>query len=108
MSEQLHFLASLDFPSRSTVMVREVAERLGYSVKHVCVWIEEHELEVLDGKSKHAAKSSWRITIESYRAFIIRRLSDGGRGSLLATLPRSTLREIHAEIGKVLKEGAAA
>ena len=66
---------SLDFPGRTTVTVGEIAEKLGYSSKHICNLIEDGSLIDIDGRRKGRAKRSTRVPIEAYHAFVIKRLS---------------------------------
>lgn len=66
---------SLDFPGRTTVTVSEIAEKLGYDRKHVQNWIEDGSLFVFDGKREGRTKSSIRVPLECYRAFVIQRMS---------------------------------
>ena len=66
---------SLDFPDRTTVTVGEIADKLGYSPKHICNLIEDGSLIDIDGRRKGRAKRSTRVPIESYHAFLLTRLS---------------------------------
>ena len=96
---------SLDFRGRTAaLLVSEIAERLGYSPKHIYQLVEQGELIALDGKTKGADKPSWRVPIESYRNFIVRRMNGTTRADFLATLPEYTLRELVAECTRLLKE----
>lgn len=66
---------SLDFPGRTTVKVSEIAEKLRFHRRHIFHLIEDGSLPVLDGKRNNANKSSIRVPIEAYRAFVIQRMS---------------------------------
>lgn len=66
---------SLDFPGRATVTVGEIADKLGYSPKHICNLIEDGSLIDIDGRRKGRVKRSTRVPIESYHAFVLNRLS---------------------------------
>lgn len=101
---QLDFLPSLDFPGRQTVLVTEIAERLGLSPRHLYELIDEGRLVVLDAKTEGSSRRCARVPIECYRAFILGLLTGSvdGRGALLRTLPKATLRELRRDIDALL------
>jgi len=104
MSEQLQFaFPSLDFPGRITLTVSEIAERLGWTAKHVSDLIIEGELCAVDGKGKGASRSSFRVPVESYLDFITARVTGPRRRELLTSLPRATLRELVRELQEFLR-----
>ena len=75
MPEQLQLFASLDFPSRSTLMLWEIADRLGCTVRHLLNQVDSGELVVIDLASKGSDRRAARVPVESYRAFIMKRLT---------------------------------
>jgi hypothetical protein len=90
VSEQLHFFASLDFPGRTTLMASEIAERLGYTTKHILDLIDEDVIRALDGSGKNASRAAMRVPIEEYRNFVIARMTGPMRAELIRGLPEST------------------
>lgn len=102
-SEQLELpFRSLDFPDRRTLSLAEVAGRLGVSIQHVLDWITEGEFAGIDISGKDARRKTWRIPVESYRDFIIRRLHGAKRDDLLRQLPRPVIEEISRACLKIL------
>ncbi|WP_221029924.1 hypothetical protein [Actomonas aquatica] len=110
MPEQLEFtriLACLDFPGRRVVTVHEIAEALGFTPRHVAGWIESGDLLSVDGKGNGSSRSRHRVPIDSYRDFIVRRLTDPEhRREFLLQLPKGSLRALRAEIDDLLKTAA--
>lgn len=108
---QLDFpFASLDFPGRSTLYPHEIEERLGISRKHFDNLVEENLMPAIDIAGDHEAPNRanqrrryWRVPIESYRQFILTRISGPLRKDLLKTLPEKTLRDLHHELTEILK-----
>lgn len=100
MPEQLDFLASLDFPGRSTVLVREMAERLGLSEKHLFNEIDRGALIVLDAKAAESSRRCARVPIECYRDYVVRRLTGSvtSRTELLRNLPVAVRRQLLREL----------
>ena len=103
MPEQLQFpFPSLDFPGRVTLTAKEIAERLGWDEKHIRDLIAEGVIPGLDGKGKDASRGSYRVPIESYRDFIMARMTGERRVELLRTLPKPILRELVRELNAFL------
>lgn len=104
MAEQLDFLASLDFPGRSTVLVREIAARLGLSEKHLFNEIDSGALVVLDAKSAGSSRRCARVPIECYRDYVLKRLTGtvAERTELLRTLPAAVRRQLVRELQESL------
>lgn len=98
MNEQLTFLASLDFPGRTTLTVAEIAERLGYTEQHIADLIDEDQLGAVDGRGKGAGRSAYRVPVECYRDFISARLRGPARTELLANLPEITRSALILEL----------
>ena len=103
-AEQLQFFASLDFPGRATVQVREIAERLGVSVRHLLNEIDEGALVVLDLKAARSSRRCARVPIECYRDYVLDRLSGPamGRSELLRNLPAAVRRALIHELQESL------
>lgn len=89
-AEQLHFLASLDFPGRTTLLLAEMAERLGVSVRHLQREAELGALTLIDLRGKDATQPNWRCPIECYRDYVMARLHGPRRAELIAALPEQT------------------
>lgn len=103
VSEQLVFpFTSLDFPGRVTLMVDEIAERLGVTAQHLLDLIEEGELVAIDLAGKAALRRTVRVPVESYRNFIVARMTGPLRREFMKTLPKATLRELRREIDELL------
>lgn len=94
--EQLDFLASLDFPGRSSLYLGEIAERLGCSVRHLLNHIDAGELVGLDISCPSVNRRSIRIPIEAYRNFILKRLTGAVdvKMQFLRDLPAATRRQL--------------
>ncbi len=93
---QLSFpFPSLDFEGRTTLTVREIAEKLGWTVKHICDLIDEGKIGSIDGRSTGARRASYRVPIESYHDWIITSFTlPRDRMRIMAHLPKSTLRSL--------------
>jgi hypothetical protein len=102
-AEQLNFFASLDFPGRTTLLLSEMAEKLGVSVRHLQKEVEQGALTVLDMKGKQATQSCWRVPVECYRDYVVTRLSGPKRPEFLRALPPATLRELVKEMQTILR-----
>jgi hypothetical protein len=88
--------ASLDFPGRTTLLLTEIADRLGCSLRHLLNEVESGALTVLDLRAPGSPRRCPRVPIECYRDYICRRLSGpvAGRLQLLETLPAATRRQL--------------
>lgn len=93
---------SLDFPGRHVLTPVEVSQRLGISLPQVHALLEEGELTSIDVRSAQAQRKTHRIPIESYRDFVVRRLSGTHRHELLRQLPRPVLEELHRDLARIL------
>ncbi len=104
-AEQLTFFASLDFPGRTTLMLGEIAEKLGCTVQHLLNQVEEGALVALDLKGAKANRRNIKVPVECYRDFIIRKLTGpvSVKAAFLETLPRATLVELVHECQRLLK-----
>lgn len=106
MAEQLQFpFASLDFPGRASLYPHEIAGRVGMSVDQVYDLVDDGSLVGIDisSKANKTARRSLRIPIESYRNFIVERMTGPKRFELLRHLPKATLRELVRELQEFLK-----
>lgn len=92
------FFASLDFPGRSTLMLHEIAGRLGVSVRHMLNEVEAGELVALDLKNKRVSRRCARVPVEAYRDYVLRKLTGPMRGSLLVSLPRAVRAQLVEEL----------
>jgi hypothetical protein len=103
--EQLSFVfASLDFPGRTTIGLGEIAERLGCSVDHLLNEVERGALVGVDLKGAKATRRFVRVPLETYRAYVLSRMTGEFRTDFIAELPRATrlqlLQEIEASFAK--------
>lgn len=105
MAEQLTFFSSLDFPGRTTLMVWEIAKRLGCSDKHVFNEIDAQELVTLDLKNKGSGRRMARVPIECYRDYVLKRLTgpQDMRMRFLTDLPAATRRVLIIELQASLR-----
>ena len=99
---QLDFFSSLDFPGRSILTVDDVARKLGVSFRHVVRLAETGEMTVMNMNGVGARRALVRIPLESYRAFVVKRMSGPMRSEFIASLPRAVQRELLAELNAIL------
>ena len=103
-AEQMSFpFASLDFFGRSTLGLAEIAEKLGCSVDHLLNECEHGALCGVDLKGAKASRRNVRVPIESYRAYVLARVTGPFRADFIRDLPRSVRLELLAEIERSLK-----
>jgi excisionase family DNA binding protein len=70
-------LGALDFPAgRTSLRIREVAQKLEVSDRHVLRLIDSGELATvsINHVGGKPLRTHSRVTIDSYRAFVLRRL----------------------------------
>lgn len=103
--EQLTFLASLDFPGRTTLYLREIAERLGCTVAHLLNEIDACEFVGIDISATRSLRRAMRIPIESYRNYILKRLTGPAdfKMQFLRDLPAATRRQLIEELQQSLR-----
>ncbi len=109
MPEQLQFpFPSLDFPGRTALYPHEIAERCGMSVDQVYDLCADGSLVAVDISSKvtKSGRRALRVPIESYRHFVVARMTGPLRTELLRKLPKATLRELVRELTALLREAA--
>ena len=97
------FFASLDFPGRSTLMLREIAVRLGVTVAHLLNEVESGELVALDLKRRGVSRRCVRVPAEGYRDYVLRKLTSRDRAELLKGLPRVVRAQLIEELKESLK-----
>lgn len=66
---------SLDFLGRTTVLLTEIARKLGCTVRHLNNEVDSGALTVLDLRGPDSVRRCPRVPIECYRDYICRRLS---------------------------------
>lgn len=90
---------SLDFPGRTALTVDEIAERLGVTAQHVIDLVEEGALcPAVDVAGKGASRRLLRVPVESYRNFIVARMTGPARLNFLRALPVSVIAQLRAEL----------
>ncbi len=89
---------SLDFPGRTTLMLSEMATKLGVSVRHLLNEVDEGVLTVMDLKGNTSSRSCWRIPVESYREYVLQRVFGPSRAEFLAALPVNLRKRLIAEL----------
>lgn len=105
MSEQLQFFASLDFPpSRTTLMLWEIAGRLGCTVAHLLNEVDSGNLVGLDIASKDTRRAM-RIPVENYRAYVLSKVTGpvDFKMQFLRDLPAASRRQLIEELTASLK-----
>lgn len=102
--------ASLDFPGRTALYPKEMAERNGVTAQHILDLIEEKSIPAIDWKgiNNKSDRCTPRIPIEVYRNVILSRLTCDLEESLfgtnpLETLPPHTLVRLHKQLTALLK-----
>jgi len=99
---QFPFFASLDFPGRSTLMLGEIAERLGVTIQHLLNEVASNELVGLDLKGRAVSRRAIRVPVESYRDYVLRKLTGPMRADLLVSLPRAVREQLVEELKESL------
>jgi hypothetical protein len=100
-AEQIVFpFVSLDFPGRASVTLREMAEKLSLSPDQLLNEIDRGALVALDLKGSNASKRNPRVPIESYRAYVIARMTGEFRADFVRDLPRPTRFALMREIAE--------
>lgn len=98
-SAQLEFpFPSLDFPGRTTLYPREVAERLGCSIDQVHDLTDDASLVGIDIASQSASRRELRFPIEAWRNFILTRMTGPLQAKFLRELPPSVRAQLLAEL----------
>ncbi|MBI5770809.1 MAG: hypothetical protein HZA93_23735 [Verrucomicrobia bacterium] len=109
-TEQLQFpFASLDFPGRTLLYPHEIAGdkgRLGMSMDHFHDLVSEGVLVAIDIASPGAVRRELRVPIESYRDFIVARMTGPRRREFLTALPEPTRTTLIVELFESLQNAA--
>jgi hypothetical protein len=103
--EQMTFFASLDFPGRTTLMLWEIADRLGCSVAHLLNEIDGGALVGVDISGANVSRRSIRVPMECYRNYILKRLTGPTdfKMQFLRELPATVRRQLLDELRQSLK-----
>ena len=102
-AEQMAFpFASLDFPGRTAITLTEMAARLGCSTDHLLNEAEHGALCGIDLKGAKASRRNVMVPIESYRAYVLARMTGPFRADFVRDLPRAVLLQLQAEIKAAL------
>jgi len=103
-AEQLAFpFSSLDFPGRTNMSLDEISLRLGCSVDHLLNECEHGALCGLDLKGAKATRRFVRVPIESYRAYVVSRMTGPFRRDFIRDLPREVQHELLVQLKEALK-----
>lgn len=104
-AEQVVFpFASLDFSGRTAVTLGEIAEKLSCTPEHLANEIEHGALIALDLKGATASKRAIRVPIESYRAYVLKRMTGEFRADFVRDLPFAVRRALLREVASSLLE----
>lgn len=94
--------ALLEVHGRTTLTVKEVADRLACTRQHVCTLVQTGELGAINigtGKQRMAAK----IPVECFRDFVIRSMTCKWEQSPLRHLPTQALVNLYIKLGNHLR-----
>jgi hypothetical protein len=103
--QQIELLfVSLDFPGRTVLTLAEISGRIGFCERQILNFVDSGELIAIDGARNGASRRALRIVAESYRAFVIRRLTGTPEGQVqfLQQLPKETLKGLLNDITSIL------
>lgn len=90
--------ASLDFASRSTVTLSEIAAKLGGTAEHFGHLVDDGTLVAVELSRHVGSRRMIRIPIEEYRRFVLQRLTGQRRADFLAELPPVTRLALAREV----------
>lgn len=104
-AEQLELLPSLDFPGRSTLLLHEIADRLGCTVQHLLNEVDSGDLTILNIASRTSNRRAARVPLECYRAYIVKRLTGPVDSSMafFKELPAPLRRQLIEDLKASLK-----
>lgn len=94
---------SLDWPGRSTVGTRELAERTGLSPMHFRRLVDAGELVALDTAVRTAGRSYYTIPMEEWHAFVLRRMTGNPSENEFLQMSTEHLESLLKVIGTRLK-----
>ncbi len=98
--------ASLDFADAHFVTVAQITRQLGYTRQHVLNLIDRGDLYAFDGAKKNAKRSCLRIPIESYREFVVSRLTKPVEARDVERLPDERRSALIKELFRALPAAA--
>ncbi len=102
--EQMAFpFASLDFPAHTAITIDQMARKLNVSHNHLLNECDNGELCAVDLKGQKASRRHVRVPIESYRSYVLRRMTGPFRKDFLRDLPRHVREELLRELKESLK-----
>jgi hypothetical protein len=102
--QQLFPFASLDFAGRQQPLrLWEIATKLGVSVDHLLNEAEAGALVGIDLRGDKASRRNVRVPVESYRRYVLARMTGEFRRDFIRDLPR----DVRAQLLKELQESFA-
>tara|TARA_X000001388_G_scaffold66417_1_gene53220 strand:+ start:528 stop:851 length:324 start_codon:yes stop_codon:yes gene_type:complete len=101
MQQELPF-SLLDLQGRTVLTVKDVAERLHCTTRHVCELIDAEELAAIN-ISKGRSRLHARIPVEAFREFVVRGMTCDFEVSPLRHLPVQSLIRWHRELTQHLR-----
>ena len=104
-AEQMAFpFASLDFAGRTVITLTEMATKLRCSTDHLLNECEHGALCGIDLKGAKAERRNVMVPIESYRAYVLKRMTGEFRAEFVRDLPRAVKLQLMAELKADLTE----
>lgn len=99
---------SLDFPGRTVLTLAEISQRIGFCERQILNFVDSGELVAMDGASKGASRRALRIVAESYRAFVLKRLTGAPEAQVqfLQHLPKESLKALLNDITRLVETAA--
>ncbi len=98
-TEQMIFpFPSLDFPGRAMIPIWEMAKKLGKSTDHLLNEVEHGALVGVDFKGAKASRRDIGVPIESYRQYILTRMTGEFRRDFIRDLPAGVKRQLRWEM----------
>ena len=82
--------------------VDDICKKLRRSDRHVINLIDSGQITAINTSVCQNKRRYYRIPIESYRDFIIRRMSGPARKEFLQSLPRDTLLKVYHQLKELL------
>lgn len=95
---------SIDFEGFTVLTVDQIAKKLRWSSQHILNLVEQGDPVAIDGRSANVTRRNCRITIEAYRAWVIRRMTGPFRHEFIRDLPRHVRIELIQNLTASLKE----
>lgn len=88
----------LDFPGRTTISLHEMSARIGCSVAHFLNEVESGALCALDLKGAGASRRSIRVPVESYYAYVLKRMTTPFISDFIQKLPPVIKRDLRRQM----------